>query len=365
VDPLAHTLLGAALAQSGLKRLSPRATAALVLGANLPDIDSLTMLMSTDTSLLWRRGWTHGPLAMVLLPVLLVLGILARDRGRWQDTPGRAGPPHAWRLLALSGFACLTHPALDWLNTYGVRLLMPFDGRWFYGDTLFIVDPWMWLLPGASAFLGHSASRRGRAGWALLAALASLPVLAGPAPASTGLVWLAGLGGLAALRASRPGPAAVRLAARAGLVAMALYVGAMWAGSRAAGRQATRWLSEQGERVEAAVTLPLPGRVLGREVVVLTAAEYHFVSVDWRAPAPRESTPPRPRRPPDAAVRAALASPSVAGFRNWLRLCDWEVRAEDGGQRVILRDLRYAREAEAGFGVASVRLDAEGRPLSP
>jgi len=36
------------------------------------------------------------------------------------------------------------HPTLDWLNTYGMRWLMPFSGRWFYGDAVFIVDPGCW-----------------------------------------------------------------------------------------------------------------------------------------------------------------------------------------------------------------------------
>ncbi len=39
MDPLAHTLFGAALAESGLKRRSRYATATLLIGANLPDID--------------------------------------------------------------------------------------------------------------------------------------------------------------------------------------------------------------------------------------------------------------------------------------------------------------------------------------
>jgi inner membrane protein len=365
VDPLAHTLLGAALAEAGLKRLAPRAAAALIIGANLPDIDAVTMLVDVDTSLLLRRGWTHGPLGLALLPVLLVAGILAVDRKRWREAPHRAGPPHAGRLLALAWLASLTHPALDWLNTYGIRLLMPFDDRWFYGDALFIADPWMWLLPGAGAFLGRSCSRRSLAGWSLLAALGSLVVLAGPAPASTSVLWLAGLGALAALRASGRAPALARLAARAGLALLGLYVAAMVAGSRLAERQAIAWLSERGTSVEQAVALPLPGRSLAREVVALTPDRYRLVAVDWTGAGPREADPPRPRRAPGEAVRAALTAPSVAGLRGWLRLCDWEVRPEGNGQRVILRDLRYARDAEPGFGVAVVRLDAAGRPLPP
>ena len=44
----------------------------------------------------------------------------------------------------------LTHPVLDWLNNYGIRLLMPFSPRWFYGDAVFIIDPWLWLALGGA-----------------------------------------------------------------------------------------------------------------------------------------------------------------------------------------------------------------------
>jgi hypothetical protein len=38
----------------------------------------------------------------------------------------------------------LSHPALDWLNSYGIRLLEPFSSTWYAGDTLFIIDVWIW-----------------------------------------------------------------------------------------------------------------------------------------------------------------------------------------------------------------------------
>ena len=37
---------------------------------------------------------------------------------------------------------------MDYINSYGVRLLMPFSDRWFYGDALYIVDPWLYLMLG-------------------------------------------------------------------------------------------------------------------------------------------------------------------------------------------------------------------------
>ena len=155
MDPLAHTLLGASLAETPLKRWTAMATPALILGANAADIDAVTLFISRDVSLGFRRGWTHGVLAMAVLPLVLTGLLLLLDRGiaRWRgrEPSARAGP-----LIALSYIAVLTHPALDWLNTYGIRLLMPFSGQWFYGDALFIVDPWIWLLAGVPVMLAHT-----------------------------------------------------------------------------------------------------------------------------------------------------------------------------------------------------------------
>jgi hypothetical protein len=36
-----------------------------------------------------------------------------------------------------------THPALDYLNPYGVRPYLPFNDTWYYGDFLFIIDPYL------------------------------------------------------------------------------------------------------------------------------------------------------------------------------------------------------------------------------
>ena len=60
----------------------------------------------------------------------------------------------------------LGQPLLDWLNTYGVRFLMPFDGTWFYGEALFIIDPGVWLLAGLTVVLASSATWANAAGWA-------------------------------------------------------------------------------------------------------------------------------------------------------------------------------------------------------
>jgi inner membrane protein len=145
VDNLAHALAGAALAQAGLKKHTGLGVATLVIAANLPDVDAVSAL--AGRSLAWRRGWTHGPIALLVLPILLAAALLAYDR--WQSRrgarPPTRAPVRAGALLALAYVGILSHPPLDLLNTYGVRYLMPFSERWFYGDALFIIDIWVWI----------------------------------------------------------------------------------------------------------------------------------------------------------------------------------------------------------------------------
>ena len=71
MDNLAHTLAGAALAKAGLDRRTPLATPTLLIAANLPDVDVLSYLRDPLFALTFRRGWTHGILAMAVLPVML------------------------------------------------------------------------------------------------------------------------------------------------------------------------------------------------------------------------------------------------------------------------------------------------------
>ena len=183
MDNLTHSLIGAALGQAGLKRKTGLAMPALIVGANLPDIDAGCVVYGIE-SLAMRRGLTHGPIALVVLPLLLAGALWWFDR--WQERrgsrpPGRLPVRLGW-LFALSFLACLTHPLFDWFNNYGIRLLEPFSSQWFYGDTLFIIDPWIIAMLGAGVWASLRREQGGNGRWTR--------------PARTALV---GLGAYAAL----------------------------------------------------------------------------------------------------------------------------------------------------------------------
>ncbi|MGH9367718.1 MAG: metal-dependent hydrolase, partial [Thermoanaerobaculia bacterium] len=140
LDNICHTLAGAALGEAGFKRATPLAMATLLIGANLPDVDALTYVFGSGAdALAFRRGWTHGPLALAGLPLALAGAMTAWDRFVRRRRGPHAPPARFGALLLLAFVSVLSHPLLDFLNTYGMRFLMPFSGRWFYGDALFIV----------------------------------------------------------------------------------------------------------------------------------------------------------------------------------------------------------------------------------
>ena len=332
----------------------------LVVAANLPDIDALTYLASADVALGLRRGWTHGVLAVALLPILLAGAVAAFDRRR----RSAAGQPAAsfYRLLPLAYLGVASHPLLDWLNTYGIRLLMPFDGRWFYGDTLFIIDPWLWLVLGGAVFLRHSASRRGLLTWSALALVTTLIFVTGSDgdPGARAL-WFLGLAILAALRIARRQRASLRGCGRpaaTALVAAALYTALLYAGSTAARHDVESRLTAAGTRVENLMIGPLPIRPLRHAVVVDTGAEYRVGTYDWLA-APRLELDDTPLVKPPATdvVAAAWNSPCLEGMVGWVRFPWVEIEPTgDGGHVVHLMDARYALKRTTGFGAGSVRL---------
>jgi inner membrane protein len=322
MDNLCHTLAGLAFGEAGLKRKTPLAAATLVIGANLPDLDGLAYWLRPSAALGFRRGWTHGVVAMMLWPLVLAGAMLAWDRLVRRSRRAGLEPPGFARLLFLSAVGVWSHPLLDLMNVYGVRLLMPLSARWFYGDTLFIIDPWVWL------------------------ALA--------------------LGIVLARRAQRAGSAAPWRPARIALAGVAAYVAAM-AALGAAGRIVVRReLQARGVPVVRLMVAPVPLNPLRRQVVAqLATGRYMTLALAWR-PGPvltdeatweiRDTLP---------AARAAAATPAGRAFLGWARFPFFVVGPGDRcpAYTVCLRDLRYAPQPWAevavpiGGGLSS--------PLSP
>lgn len=176
MDNLTHSLVGLFLARAGFRYATPRATAIMVVAANIPDLDIVSWLGGGEAYLRYHRHITHSLIAapvMALLAVALVR-FIGRREVRWLN---------AW-LIAL--LAVASHLVLDLTNSYGIRLLLPFSGRWFHLDITPVIDLTLWailLLGVAAPFLvrlvgseigerrGSSGNDAGNAGWAVIALL--------------------------------------------------------------------------------------------------------------------------------------------------------------------------------------------------
>jgi inner membrane protein len=133
MDNVTHSLTGLALSRTGLDRFCPRAVWLLLLSANAPDVDIIVAPQSAFRYLEVHRGYTHSLVAAPFLAVLTV-GVIAaifRQKLPWF---------RAW-LLCLAGLA--SHLLLDWTNSYGIRLCLPFSSRWFHLDLNGLFDVWI------------------------------------------------------------------------------------------------------------------------------------------------------------------------------------------------------------------------------
>jgi inner membrane protein len=305
------------MARAGLGQRTALGTATLLIGANLPDIDVLAYLDGPAADLAFRRGWTHGIPALVVLPFLLAGGIVCFDR--LVRRVGRSVLPSGVvprEVLLLAALAILTHPILDTLNTYGVRWLMPLRGDWFYGDTLFIVDPWLWLVLGVGVLA--SGGRRSARG-----------------------VRSAG---------GRP--------ARLALAAGAVYVAGMVASGMAARRIARREIEALGGGpVDRLMVSPRPLTPFVRQVVAAQGDRYQVGTFRWLARPHVQDVRAFPRPPAaDPALAAARATPLGRRFLGWARFPTMQTEPHAEGVRVHLIDLRYADRPGAGFGSVTLEL---------
>jgi inner membrane protein len=149
LDNVTHALAGMLVAEAVLawrreSRQGVRAAAYLASAAanNLPDIDLVYTWIPGPKpigSLVHHRGHTHT--LLLALPAAWLLGVWMC---RWLSKRRELLAGERRMLMALWLFGPLLHLAMDFGNNYGVHPFWPLSSRWFYGDTIFIVEPLWW-----------------------------------------------------------------------------------------------------------------------------------------------------------------------------------------------------------------------------
>lgn len=155
MDNVTHALAGMIVAEAVVLALTPRgqepsavfrrrAWTASAIANNFPDLDFVYRGITPGKIgyLLHHRGHTHTLLLGLLLGLstYALVRFLPKDRGRALERAELRA------LFALSLFGPLLHIGMDFSNNYGVHPFWPFDDRWLYGDAVFIIEPWFWVL---------------------------------------------------------------------------------------------------------------------------------------------------------------------------------------------------------------------------
>jgi inner membrane protein len=337
-----------------------------LIGANAPDIDVATAFGELFEQFAFRRGWTHGVLAIAVLPLIIAALVLVWDRLVRRRTSPLAPPARAGPILGLAALAVLTHPTLDWLNNYGLRWLMPFDDRWFYGDAVFIIDPWIWLGFGGVTFLAHSHKKlQSLIGGSIFWLLSSTLILMTPGvPVAARVLWLAGVAAVLTIRAFRlaADERVIERDARVVIGCIGIYIGAMVAADFAERALVRAELVERGfTDVEQVMVAPVPANPFAGEVVVSTATAYYLGQWRW-LPEPLLvlAAEPIEKRTSDPMYAAATQMPEVRRFLTWARFPFIDVESDADGHIVRFRDARYASTERLPGPV--VRLDHDLRP---
>jgi len=266
MDNLTHSLVGLTAAKAGLEKLSPGATALCLLAANVPDADIVVLAFGdTWTFLQHHRGITHSVIGVVCVAFALPLIFYLVDL-LWSRFKKQSPKIKLKGLMVASFIVSVTHPLLDWTNSYGVRFWLPWSQKWSYGDLVFIVDPYLWLMLGGAAFLLTAKTTLLKFIWAAIAAILTFLVVASPRSDSLpnhrliALLWIVALVALIVLLVKG---ARERWGSKIAFVSFALvlsYWGLLaFAHSRAIARgseEAARLVSSNGEAIARLAAMP-------------------------------------------------------------------------------------------------------------
>lgn len=304
MDNFTHTLTALVLARGlglGFRpagRAVPYATAALLVAANVQDLDTLAFLGGARAYLECHVA-SHSLAGAAVLGTSVALAFWVRARKRPQA--------HLLRnLLLVSLLGVFSHSLLDWTTPEGMSWAWPFKSTWYALDWFPYVDLWLLVIlllglgiPSLFRLIGEEIGVR---------------------PSDRGLRR----GAYAALAA-----AALLLAGRASLHSE----GVEQLGSR---------LYRERTPLRAAA-FPTPLNPLRWNGLAETDSTYERVElVLWGPRRGQELVATFYKPPPSPALTAALATRSAQRFLSWARFPHASINPQGGGWRIQLVDLRAA-----------------------
>ena len=389
MDNITHTLAGTLLGEvawRGLRSANSNLDEPVrrglflaigIIGSNLPDIDFVYPLITQNKLdyLSQHRGYTHTLLGAVFGAVLLVA--LVEVWCRWRRMRPSSSDRVGFAAMALGALAA--HVAMDFTNNYGVHPLWPFYNGWVYGDSVFIVEPALWVAAAPLLFVMRSRIARGLIALVLIGAMV-LTFASGWVPASNAIA-LATLLAILLVAGYTSKPAHAVIAAAATWLAI---TGIFVASSRVAAREVMRESAAMyhEEALLDHVLTPMPANPLCWDVIaVFSQGEYYGLRRGVLSLAPSVFAPvdcgDKALEGPRTAVLNPVPQQHRSGSIRWQD--EWQTKrsrlvalvSKDCKAQILMRfarapfiretselvlgDLRFDREK--GIGFAEVELN--------
>lgn len=369
MDTITHGITGALVAKAFLSERHGRiATAAVTIGAVFPDSDTFASLITSGElfPLESHRGITHSLLALPAFALLLgVLSCLLIRQRKWL------------LLTCFYGTGIAAHIVLDLITSYGTMIWTPVSNARAAWDITFILDfvlTAIVLLPQLAAWVyaePAAAWRRGLGVWFFLslagatvaqfAAAMRVPLSVWTAPTASlliGILLLTPSLGNRGIRWRRS------RFCRAGVAALALYLGLCWVAHQAALARVEEFAKRSEVVPQRLAVLPSPPSLFQWSGFVETPQGIYRGTIDLAA----SLEPPfrfYPHAESNRYLQAAEALTEVKTYR-WFARFPWVTYRQDDGIHVVeYRDLRFLRPSqEDNFPFTfRVLLDDEGRVL--
>jgi len=356
VDNLTHTLCGWLLSRAGFDRLGPWVPPVMMVSANLPDFETLIdPFASKPDYLMYHRGLSHSLIGAAVLSIgaavlVWLIGWLLRKRIH--------EPPRILPALLVCFVGALSHLLLDWFNTYGVKFLLPYNDRRYFGDLAFIADPWMWLIAGGAIFAGTRRSRLQRNVFLFLAACTTAIMVQvariGMIPSAAVGIWIVLLAMLVTLRITIFAARSPMVPARLGLLLWTVYVAALFLASRTSVSRAYESLKATGSHQTPGLRLaanPVPAVPWRYEVIAYTQTSAEQISVNLI-----KGTAERHKQINPRLDHPGLAEISeTPEYKAWRAFARFPVVTERNAA-LVLGDLRYRLTDRADWSEQSVPL---------
>jgi inner membrane protein len=344
MENFAHTLLGLSLAKAGLERATPLAATALVISSNLPDIDVLMRVGGGTVDYLhYHRGFTHSFVGLALLAAVIAVALTYLDRRFRLRRDHRRRPVRPLRIFWIAYLGGLGHTYMDFTNNYGVRPLLPFSNRWFYGDITFVVDPWIWLILGSTVVWLTTTDTTRAFLWLVVGLILALIMgLAlrnpseqlGAIPNLARIIWFAGFAIIIIGALFGWGRFGEKLA-RYSLLVLGIYYCGMWM----AHQSVMRHNLARAEGYYQIAAWPTPANPTLWQAVAARDEQLHTGYLNLAKPALLEWREVAALDP--SLVEALRQSPEARVFLDFSRFAAANVEERADGYTVMLRDVRF------------------------